>query len=586
MKKITCCYLLLFIYLSWGISTEIVAQTVDSARALHKKAFYAGREGKPDSAHYYYQQANAAYESLGLDSLQMDLHLDWTVVYIDLSQFEQADSLLDWVEARVFEYQPRPHKLIQTYYNYRGSLAYRMGDLETALAYDEKTLALRQSTPDVAKRNIAGARINLGLTLSDLGRLDEAFDQTIQGLQILREIGREETSFAGNACTNLSIILNQKGDIEAAIAYAQEAIRIRTAYYGPDHPQVGLAYINLGSLYWEQKKLDEAMLNYQKGLPVVENVLGAEHPYVANTLVNFAQVLGAKGEVETAEEYMVQAVSIHGKVYAANSQPYAMSLTKVADLYVDMGEYGKADTMLAEGIQIYQKLAVKSPERYADAFAIRGEAAFRQKDYHKAIEDAEMAREILNQADKDNNKPMASGVKLKSLFLQARSLIAFGKGSAGMEEVEAGVALYLELLETIRILRRDSNSPEGRNFLAASQVNVVEEILDACHWLQEEKPSDQWTALAFESMERSRALNLLDASQESKAREFAGLPESFLQKEAALRGALESYRQQIQQNVSEEQPDSLRLSFWNSRIFSLQQSLDSLVKVMEQKYPA
>ena len=62
------------------------------------------------------------------------------------------------------------------------------------------------------------------------------------------------------ACCNLGVALSQKGRVDEAIAHFQRALQIK-----PDYAD---AFYNLGFSYRQQGRLDEAIANYQKALQI------------------------------------------------------------------------------------------------------------------------------------------------------------------------------------------------------------------------------------------------------------------------------------------------------------------------------
>jgi tetratricopeptide (TPR) repeat protein len=91
---------------------------------------------------------------------------------------------------------------------------------------------------------------NLGLALSQNGRMDEAMEKFGQSLAI--------NPNNADAHSNLGSAYLSKGEIDPAMAEFQEAIKV-----GPTYPY---AHNNLGSVYMRKGQVDEAILEFQEAV--------------------------------------------------------------------------------------------------------------------------------------------------------------------------------------------------------------------------------------------------------------------------------------------------------------------------------
>ena len=123
------------------------------------------------------------------------------------------------------------------------------------------------------KPDAARAHNNLGIALSDQGKLDEAIAE-------YREALRLKPDYA-EAHNNLGIALSDQGKLDEAIAEYREAMRLK-----PDYAE---AHNNLGARPEEQGKLDEAIAEYREALRLKpDDCRGPQQPGA------WAQVCSAK----------------------------------------------------------------------------------------------------------------------------------------------------------------------------------------------------------------------------------------------------------------------------------------------------
>jgi tetratricopeptide (TPR) repeat protein len=126
---------------------------------------------------------------------------------------------------------------------------------------------LRVARPDEAiaefkgairlKKDYAEAHFNLGVALSDKGRLDEGIAEYKQAIRIKKDYAE--------AHYNLGIALCDKGRLEEAIAAYREAIRLKNDY--------AEAYCNLGNVLQRRGQFRQAVEPYRRG-----HELGSRNP--------------------------------------------------------------------------------------------------------------------------------------------------------------------------------------------------------------------------------------------------------------------------------------------------------------------
>jgi predicted O-linked N-acetylglucosamine transferase (SPINDLY family) len=109
--------------------------------------------------------------------------------------------------------------------------------------------------------NFPEALNNLGYTLTDLGRMDEATEVLGRALALRPDFS--------SAAYNLGIALHRRGMIEAAISAYQRAIAL-----SPNHAE---AYNNLGIVLTETGRFDEAIVAIRRALQLRSDYAQAHH---------------------------------------------------------------------------------------------------------------------------------------------------------------------------------------------------------------------------------------------------------------------------------------------------------------------
>ena len=123
-----------------------------------------------------------------------------------------------------------------------GNTLKELGKLDEALASYTQAIALK---PDFAE-----AHYNLGNTLKELGRLDEALDSYTQAIVLKPDYAE--------AHSNLGVTLKELGKLDEALASYTQAIALK--------PDFAEAHYNLGNTLKELGRLDEALDSYTQAI--------------------------------------------------------------------------------------------------------------------------------------------------------------------------------------------------------------------------------------------------------------------------------------------------------------------------------
>jgi tetratricopeptide (TPR) repeat protein len=150
--------------------------------------------------------------------------------------------------------------------------------------WEDSTTLWTHALAVTSRNNIA--HNNLGVSLAEQGKLDEAIAHYSEALRIKPDYA--------NAHNNLGAALADRGKPDEAIAHYSEALRIR-----PDYAD---AHLNIGVSLAEQGKLDEAIAHFTEALRI--------KPDSAKAHNDLGVALASQGKLDEAIAHFTEALRI------------------------------------------------------------------------------------------------------------------------------------------------------------------------------------------------------------------------------------------------------------------------------------
>lgn len=208
--------------------------------------------------------------------------------------------------------------------------------------HDEAVTALRESLdilyelyPDGRHIGIAVSHNNLGLTLADAGRDEEAEPHLRRARDLGGELlGRDDPRYA-RSCANLALLATRLGNYGEADELLQEALGIYRAALGPEHPLVGLTLGGVTSLRLAEGRPAEALRLSEQMLALYRRA-GNENPASRLSALGFrARALAGLERDEEAEAAFEEALALReGSVDDAPRQ-WSRLLSEYAEFLVE-----------------------------------------------------------------------------------------------------------------------------------------------------------------------------------------------------------------------------------------------------------
>jgi serine/threonine protein kinase len=174
-----------------------------------------------------------------------------------------------------------------------------------------------------------------------------AFEGFEHVLKLQREhLGPEHPEVA-STLNNLGVTLTRLGRYDQAIGRYEESLRLHTAIEGPEHPNVAQSAHNLGAVLRTLGRPFEAKSYLERAVAIRSSALGASHPDTVTSTMSHVRVLIALGELEPAQEHLSRLKTLDAGAGATPARAMAL-LGLESELYFAGGFFKEALKSAAE----------------------------------------------------------------------------------------------------------------------------------------------------------------------------------------------------------------------------------------------
>jgi CHAT domain-containing protein/tetratricopeptide (TPR) repeat protein len=256
-----------------------------------------------------------------------------------------------------------------------GAIAREQENYQEAEGYFQRSLAIKQKTPNMMPFELALAIDDLGDLYGLEGRFDDGEKMLKQALKLLEQSYGTDASRA----PNYSKILNDLGNLYKDAGRLPEAEAALRKAYAIDHAKAGEGDQNAASTLGNlalvldaQSRYAEAENLFNQTLIANEKAYGSNHPAMVYALNNLANNYVEQGRTAEAAAMQQRVLSIDEKVAGPDSPDVARSLMNLAASYQDMGRPSEARPLYERALRIFSQKFGDDSGLAADALAALG----------------------------------------------------------------------------------------------------------------------------------------------------------------------------------------------------------------------
>ena len=464
-------------------------------------------------------------------------------------------------------------------------------DFDKAIEYAQKSLNIRLKRSNV-DTYVASSYAVMGYAYSRKGDHAKGLEYAMKGLEIRRRLFGERHRLIAASYNDIAQIYEKLKDYNKQLKYYKYVLTIEENIFGENSIQVGETYRFISFAYMEMGDFSKQIECMEKALKVFSKVYGKSHPQLFFPYLHLGNAYLKLDEREKALQYYQKAYRARGEAFNKNDAlEMAPYYTVLAESYRKKGNTQQAVFYLNKASKVLQKNRQAKYPIMAEVQNMQGELFLESGNFSQALKAFQqglvaISDEFHSLKPEDNPDAERSNSKYLLLSLLANKASALSHLGESQEEnscSETALKTYEAAMRLLDRLRIGLNTDEFKEKITAKYASVYEGAVETAQRLYEQTNEETYPERAFYASERSKAFLLHEASAESRAKEFVGIPEALLRQEKELKTAISYYEEQILKE--KEARNSTFIRAFESQISMLREKLEALIKQFEKKYP-
>lgn len=424
----------------------------------------------------------------------------------------------------------------------------------------------------------------------------------------------------------------ETGAYHDAIEYYSNALMVFRDTYGERNMRTAVTYMNIGAAKGNQLDYYGAIEYYTKALDSYQEILPPDHPFISSAYIDFCDSYQKMGRYEEALASGRKAIEILESRYGEKeNRELGIALYHTADVLLKMQRGSEALPLISRSISIFRR----SDEKYLlnIVLTIKGQVLKSLEKYAEAETCFETAAAVFSSAAMHNlhlaqtftshaSLKLVTGHHVEALDLCSRALQQLGIITSGPYDVfPVRTSFSIDFISSLLAVRAEAlwnlyqkngdhsilrSALENYDLLAEAYERVVMEskaersklnqtarVASACEKaiacaleMHRLTRNEEFKIRAFGFSERSRAIILSQFVHDSRARQFAGIPEDLLSKEMRLKEKITFREKELADVLRQNDVDDSARVAVHHELISARMRYDSLLEALKRNYPA
>lgn len=442
---------------------------------------------------------------------------------------------------------------------------------------------------DVTKKQMNGDKKALksifqlyGILYYRTGDYEAALDRTKEGLNLaLKSMEtRNDSNQVASYYNNIGLFYIEVGDVDKAEDYCKSALSLSISL--KDWYKAATIYLNLAEFFVQKGQNLKAYEYFGKALETLKKVNKNDLPQsdFIRTQIQSNIGLSRTAYILSKKEEALAALDRNQKLH--RKEPYQREITHLnyGSIYLGEGQYNKSMDFLKKAKQEAEALYKdgKHPD-LADVYFTFAEWYYKQDQLDLAMLELNKASEALTMRFSGQINDDLSVVSDKHVLIdifkrKTQILIKQNKLAEAYENSLSAANLTDEMRNTFK-------SEGSKLFILQKVIPIYEQTINLACLMYEKEGKSEYIEKAFELVERSKAMLLLDALRAEDARAFGGIPDDLLREEKRLARELAKKQKRILEIDKSKQKEIDKIQ---REILNLKRATLQLQDTLEEKY--
>jgi CHAT domain-containing protein/Tfp pilus assembly protein PilF len=461
------------------------------------------------------------------------------------------------------------------------------GDFDNAKPYFYLSLDINKHKYGEKSMAITQVYLNLGVFFYQIGKPDKAFDFNSHAEAILKNDPSQRKSL-GIVYLNKGNIVTDQKDFGKALTYYQQALNILKDYYPEQHPTINTIYVNLGYVYENQGKFEEAL-----NALFIARKNDIKSPLVIKIDRNIAGIYDKQGKFKDAQKYYLSSIN-QAKQIPGQDLEVAFSSYKYGEFLNLHQKDGLS--YLNNALVIFSKYFPNKNQNVALVNNFLGTYyTSNNRAYPKALDYYQKALISIDEKFSSSNILYTPNVKTAYPsfvyfdILQNKTITLmnwYRRDQKRKDLLKAAMLSGEQALVMLDNIRDIYVSEESKYAIRdrAQKISLV--LMEVVAELDKTEKNSQYKKDAFRFSEKNKSAVMLSYLREVEARQIGKVPAALQSYERSLNIDIANYQKLIYDQKQSNSVDKDKLVLFDNKLFQLNLKHDSIVKIIENKYPA
>lgn len=466
-------------------------------------------------------------------------------------------------------------------------IAFRQQDYESMERFVDNSFSAYKTYIKIGKRLLQEIMGLYGALYYKTGNYEEALEKTMNAVEVVQKDmkSQDDTLFLARSYNNIGLFYIELGDIYKAEDYCNNSLYLFKKL--GNYFDAATTNLNLGEFFARQGKLEEALSLYNSGIKSLAKSKGVPPYQLDQSYINIyngiAYAATELGRYKEAYEAIEKNLKIHERQEHKKDETFS-----VCGLYYrTIGDYKKSLAYYKEALEIRKQTYGVEHPLIAKVYFNLGQTEGKKNNKVQAQSYYDLAKAAIKVPIGDNimsflmNKDSADAIPDKAILLKildAEARLLQEKDALELANEKTGAAVLL--LEKIRNNFKEEGS---KLFMVQTMIPTYELSIGVSLDLYERTQDRTYLEEAFQLVEKSKAMLLLDALKAEEARNFGNVPKELLNEERRL--ARERVRYEKLLFEAKATRDEPMINIHQKELLKLKRASEKLQDTLENNYP-